>query len=120
MNFRYFGHSQYIRQPAFNHYRPEYPPIDPSQFQSSLSLYSELIQDAEKIILYFKNSEQASRRLMEAAKQSDSEQARKIIQQSGISHPITVNFTPNQLIITLLSNHSTPGHCCELKMVVFW
>ncbi|MBO8156738.1 MAG: hypothetical protein H0Z32_09775 [Bacillaceae bacterium] len=121
MNHLYFYRPHYKAQPkTASMNRPEYPEVDPSQFQSSLDNYQGLINDAEKIVNHFRNSKQSAVELMEMAQQSQFDRVKELIQKSGITHPVQVNFTPNQMIITLLSNVKPGEVCCELKMSLFW
>lgn len=95
-----------------------YPPVDISTFEQSVTDFQKTVVEASTILKKFTNP-QFARMLMSAAQSGNKQEVNRLIKSIGTTAPITIRYTPTGLWLTIHSQ--TPGiQCCELTMFLKW
>ncbi|MBB6453422.1 tRNA A-37 threonylcarbamoyl transferase component Bud32 [Salirhabdus euzebyi] len=102
-----------------NHRQPPYPEVNPSQFTDSAYSFQALLVDAQKIIAKLSDSKEFAKQVMDNAQKSNQAEVIKLVKETGITHPVDVSFTPDniKIILTAVNGGSV---CCKLVMDLYW
>ncbi|GAE33127.1 hypothetical protein [Halalkalibacter akibai] len=93
----------------------QFPPVNISSFQQSLTAYQSLLEQGRAIINGLLGSEERMRRLMDAAQRSADEEVDQIIRETGVTKTVETAYNPTGVTFTLREEG-----CCTLMMNLRW
>ncbi|MBM7540323.1 hypothetical protein [Amphibacillus cookii] len=109
--FRY-----YPSYSVLNQYR-EYPAVDTSMFQQSISTLKAISN--EPIMILDKLSDQTfSHQLITAAQADKSDDVNRLLQSIGTTSDVTASYNPTGISITIRSDQSVS--CCHFIIYLRW
>ncbi|WP_186576416.1 hypothetical protein [Aquibacillus kalidii] len=128
MNYHVYSTAHHYHKPtyaicnrkAYSTRNPSpYPEVDTSRLQQSAKAFKPLMEDADKLIHAFSNSDSFAVNIMNAAQQSQTEKVKEYIKDVGITRPVDVTYNPDGIRL-LLINQVDNIECCKLTLALQW
>ena len=98
--------------------RPQYPPVDISTFEQSVTSLQKAADEVDTILKKFTEAPFA-RKLMTAAQTGNQQEVDHLIKSIGTSTPILTKYTPSGILLTIHAQAQTP-ECCIFTMYLKW
>ncbi|MCR8867297.1 hypothetical protein NQ109_30775 [Priestia megaterium] len=112
----YYQYYYPYRQPP----PPQYPPIDTAIFGHSVSSLQKLALESSTLLKMFADPS-FSHSLMTAAQAGNKMKVDSLIKSIGISTPVTVEYNPDGILLTMHAQAQAQGsQCCTLTMFLKW
>ncbi|UHA73847.1 Nif11-like leader peptide family natural product precursor [Paenibacillus sp. 481] len=112
INRRYF-------EPSYNE-RPEmYPAVHAAPFMASAAMSQQLMQQAGKLLERVQHSSEFATKIMDAAQRGLNDEVVRLIRSTGVSADMHMNFTPEGIILKLVSGTAEKTYC-ELDLKLRW
>ncbi|GEN45832.1 hypothetical protein [Alkalibacillus haloalkaliphilus] len=110
----------FIYSPEFTvEQRQEFPEIDPSKFKESAEAFSQLMADGSLMLDELSQSDELAFEVMEAAQVNDINRVQELLQATGVTHDLDVEFTPSGITLRMRTS-ANAGNCCVLTMLLKW
>lgn len=96
-----------------------YPPVDPTLLSQSAQQFKKLMKEGSKVLDKLADSKVFDEMLMYAAQESNIKEVKRLIQSIGVSSDIDIQFNPDGLRLTFISQVQNMN-CCKLTMALRW
>jgi hypothetical protein len=96
----------------------EYPPVDISTFEHSVTAFQNTIAEANTILKKFAEP-QFAKRIMSAAQTGNKQEIDRLIKSVGTNSPVTTQYTPSGILLTIHAQ-AQDSQCCTLTMYLKW
>ncbi|GAA0595378.1 hypothetical protein GCM10009001_09360 [Virgibacillus siamensis] len=107
--------------PNSPHHQPrqQYPDVDAALLYESANETKSLMEDAGTVLNQLADSESFGAELMYAAQASDMEEVERLIQTTGITSDVDIDFNPDGLSMSF-SSQVDELECCKLRIALRW
>ncbi|OCA85787.1 hypothetical protein A8F94_13010 [Bacillus sp. FJAT-27225] len=109
----YYQHP-YPHYPAYR----QYPSVNISMFEQSVVQFQKAVAAASTLLKKF-SDRQFAKQLMTAAQSGNQNEVNRLIKSIGITLPMTIQYTPSGLILTIHAQGENL-QCCDLSMILKW
>lgn len=109
-----YYHNPYSQYPTYR----QYPPIDTSTFEHSITAFQKTVVEASTILRKLADRPFAHR-LMLAAQKGNQQEVDGLIKSIGISTPVKTKYTPDGVLLTIHAL-AQGSQCCTLTMFLKW